>query len=231
MFIRKIICGSCLAGPIALLDQQTDDNQSFSIAQANFVRNCFLMNKIPLFIVIPGYQNSGPAHWQTRWQARYANTVRVEQADWESPVMADWVATLDDTIRRVHQSTEQPLVVVAHSLGCITLVHWASRLGSAAANLVKAAYLVAPADVERVDAPAAIQHFSPIPLTRLPFPACAVASGNDPYCRLERAQQFCQAWSARLIDAGALGHINSQSNLGDWDEGKLWLDEWLAGLN
>lgn len=110
--------------------------------------------------------------------------------------MRDWVTTLDATIRRVHQSTEQPIVVVAHSLGCITLVHWASQMGSAAAKLVKAAYLVAPADVERVDAPAAIQHFSPIPMTPLPFPACAVASSTDPYCRLERAQQFCQAWSA-----------------------------------
>ena len=30
-------------------------------------------------LIIPGYKNSGPDHWQSRWQAKLSTARRVEQ--------------------------------------------------------------------------------------------------------------------------------------------------------
>ena len=68
-------------------------------------------------------------------------------------------------------------------------------------------------------------NFAPIPLTRLPFPSIVVASTNDEYMTLERAQQVAQAWGSRLVNVGALGHINSASGLGLWPQGHALLQE------
>src|SRR5690606_18116691 len=43
-------------------------------------------------LIIPGYTNSGPDHWQSRWQSRLSTARRVEQKEWSKPVREDWVA-------------------------------------------------------------------------------------------------------------------------------------------
>ena len=50
-----------------------------------------------------------------------------------------------------------------------------------------------------------------------------VASHDDPYCSLARAHTLAGAWGARLVDAGARGHLNAESGLGDWPEGHALL--------
>ncbi len=64
-----------------------------------------------------------------------------------------------------------------------------------------------------------------MPLAPLPFPSIVVASTDDEYLDLARAEQFAAAWGSRLEVAGALGHINSASNLGSWPQGFAWLRE------
>ena len=59
-----------------------------------------------------------------------------------------------------------------------------------------------------------------MPLARLPFPATVIASSDDPYVTLARARAFAAAWGAAFVDAGALGHINAASGLGDWPAGR-----------
>jgi predicted alpha/beta hydrolase family esterase len=46
-----------------------------------------------------------------------------------------------------------------------------------------------------------------------------VASSNDPFGNLEFAQSCALAWGSRFAGAGAVGHINSNSGLGEWREG------------
>ena len=58
---------------------------------------------------------------------------------------------------------------------------------------------------------------------RLPFPAIAVVSSDDPYCAPERAAGLCADWGAERVDAGPRGHLNAASGLGDWPEGRALL--------
>ena len=158
--------------------------------------------------VLPGWQNSGPDHWQSRWERTHGYQ-RVEQHDWQRPLRGDWIARLEDVLL----GCSEPAVLVAHSLGCMTVAAWASH--SKNTHLVKAALLVAPPDTAREDICQMLPGWAP-PLQRLPFAAQVMASSNDPFCSLARAEQFAAAWGAGFEDVGALGHINSDSGLKDW---------------
>ena len=167
-------------------------------------------------LVLPGWQGSGPQHWQSLWQARQGFQ-RVDQHDWQHPLRGDWIARLEDVVL----SADEPVVLVAHSLGCVLVAAWASHTRNA--HRVKAALLVAPGDVEREALRPVLASWSPIPLQPLPFTSTLVASQDDPYCSFERAQSFAAAWGAALVDAGTVGHINADSGLGDWPQGQALL--------
>ncbi|WP_137937630.1 alpha/beta hydrolase [Chitinivorax sp. B] len=162
-------------------------------------------------LILPGLFDSGPAHWQSRWQQRLPRVERVCQKNWSEPVLANWVAALAAHLAQI----EGPVVLAAHSLGCITAVYYAQR----GAQQVIGALLVAPADVERHSAPDVIKNFAPIPRARLPFPAIVVASDDDPYCEWQQSAVLADAWGAELVQLHGAGHINSESGLGDWEAG------------
>ena len=163
-------------------------------------------------LILPGWQNSGPAHWQSRWEALHG-LERVEQHDWMRPLRGDWIAHLEDVLL----SQSGPCVLVAHSLGCLLVAAWTSHTKNT--HLVKAAFLVAPGDVEREELRPVLTSWSPVPLQPLPFKSLLLGSHNDPYCSLERAQAFAQAWGSEFLDFGHAGHINAESGLGDWAAG------------
>ena len=163
-------------------------------------------------LLLPGWQNSGPDHWQSLWEARHGYP-RVEQHDWMRPLRGDWSARLEETV----VDADGPVVLVAHSLGCILTAWWAAH--SPNAHRVQGALLVAPGDVERPDLAAQIHGWSPIARQPLPFPSVLVGSRNDPYCSYERAEGLGEAWGARFVDGGARGHLNAESGLADWPEG------------
>ena len=160
-------------------------------------------------LILPGWHNSGPDHWQSRWQAFHGFT-RVEQHDWQRPLRGDWIARLEDVLL----AQAGPAVLVAHSLGCIHTAAWAGH--SQNTHRVKAALLVAPPDVEREDTRQKLPSWSPVALKRLPFPTVVIASSNDPFCALPRAQAFAQAWGSQFLEVGPHGHLNAASGLGDW---------------
>lgn len=166
----------------------------------------------PQVLILPGWHNSGPDHWQSRWEALYGYQ-RVEQHDWESPRRGDWLARLEEVVI----DAPGPVLLVAHSLGCILSAAWAKF--SRHAHKVHGALLVAPGDVERAELAPALPGWAPIVRDELPFPSLLVASRNDPYCTLERAEGLARAWGSRWLDVGARGHINAESGLGDWAEG------------
>jgi predicted alpha/beta hydrolase family esterase len=163
-------------------------------------------------LLLPGWQNSGPDHWQSRWEATHGYE-RIEQSDWLRPLRGDWISRLEDVLLQ----RQEPTILVAHSLGCLLVAAWASH--SKNTHRVQAALLVAPGDVEQEALRPVLTSWSPIPLQPLPFKTVLVGSRNDPYCSYERAAQFASAWGSELVDAGAQGHLNSESNLGDWPAG------------
>jgi predicted alpha/beta hydrolase family esterase len=178
------------------------------------------MTAQPSYLVLPGYEGSGPEHWQSRWEAADPAFQRVEQADWDRPLLTDWLEVLDAAVA----ARQEPVVLVAHSLGCALVAHWAAeRAGTAVAG----AFLVAPADIERAGV-AELENFCPVPRKPLPFPALVVASTDDPWCTLDRSREFADAWGARLELAGAHGHLNSASGLGDWAHGRELLGQLLS---
>lgn len=163
-------------------------------------------------LILPGWQGSGPEHWQSRWERAHAYQ-RVEQHDWLRPLRGDWIARLEDVLL----SADEPAVLVAHSLGCVHVAAWAAH--SRNTHRVKGALLVAPPDVECDDLRQMLNSWAPIPVQPLPFKTVVFASSNDPFCALERARLFAAAWGAEFVNAGPRGHLNAESGLGDWPAG------------
>ena len=177
------------------------------------------------YLIVPGLNNSGPKHWQSFWEKSLPNTTRVIQQSWDKPERAAWISTLDKTIQKLNGDT----ILVAHSLGVATTVMWLTQKaleGNIPAH-IKGAFLVSPSDVDNVPL---IQSFAPMPLEKLPIPACVVASENDEFVSMERSKFFAAAWGIPLFNAGALGHINSDSDLGEWEQGRAFLKEFEQSL-
>ena len=84
-------------------------------------------------LLLPGWQNSGPQHWQSLWEQRYGY-VRVDQHDWERPLRGDWITRLEEVLL----TRDEPAVLVAHSLGCSLVAAWAAwRLMGASRNQLR----------------------------------------------------------------------------------------------
>ncbi len=174
-------------------------------------------------LIVPGWTGSGPDHWQSRWERKLSTARRVEQADWDTPRLSDWVERI---VIEVQGSTRPP-VIVAHGCGVTATVSAASRLGGRLAG----AFLVAPSDLEGKDLwPATDSGFAPLPMARLPFPSKLIGSSTDPYCSVERAQELGAAWGSDVSIMAGAGHINAASGHGPWPEGLLTFGMFLKKL-
>jgi predicted alpha/beta hydrolase family esterase len=167
-------------------------------------------------LTVPGLDGSGPEHWQSLWERRLDRCERVQMGDWAYPDRSKWIRRLDREIR----SSPAPVLIAAHSLGCLTVAWWAKEHWSLSnQERVIGALLVAPPDVERGKARERMASFSPIPREPLPFPSLLVASRNDPHASFETSDRIAAMWGSSLVDAGAAGHINAESAIGEWTEG------------
>jgi predicted alpha/beta hydrolase family esterase len=168
-------------------------------------------------LLLPGWLDSGPEHWQSHWQKRYGDR-RVTQDDWLWPKRGDWMARLEEVLLE----DDTPALLAAHSLGCQLVAAWAAHSRQTAR--VKGALLVAPPDIEREGMPPNLAPWRPIVRARLPFAAIAVTSSDDPYCTAERSAQMARNWGAERVDIGARGHVNGESGLDDWPAGRALLE-------
>jgi predicted alpha/beta hydrolase family esterase len=157
-------------------------------------------------ILVPGLHDSGAGHWQTRWQATHSEFYRVHQDDWSNPDLPAWAARVD----QVRALDPRPALLVAHSFGCL------ASLYSIAADPrgVAGAFLAAPADPEKFGVAAML------PVYPIDCPTLLISSRDDPWMRPEHAALWARRWGSVQIDVGALGHINAESGLGDWQFGQ-----------
>lgn len=162
-------------------------------------------------LVLPGMGSSGPLHWQSIWERANPSFQRVEQNDWETPLCSDWVGVLEMAVAAAGPRT----VLVAHSLGCLLVAHWAAQ----SSLTIQSALLVAAPDPDSPCFPSGARGFRPIPLQRLPFESIVVASTNDQYGSVEFLSRCADQWGSRFISIGKAGHINAESGLGEWAEG------------
>jgi predicted alpha/beta hydrolase family esterase len=171
-------------------------------------------------LIVPPWENAAPEHWMSMWQEKYPRFLRVAQSDFNSPKRDEWIETLDDAV----EVQNRPVFLVAHSLGAMTVAHWAA----ASEREVSGALLVVPPDVERRDAPSEIKDFAPVPVAPFGFPTFLVASENDAYAAIERSRYFARNWGSRFINIGSAGHINPKSGFGNWPEGEKLLSKLIA---
>ncbi len=167
-------------------------------------------------LIVSGWGDSGPDHWQSCWERELPCATRVQVPDWHTPHRDDWLYALDQAIR----TAEAPPILIAHSLGCVAVAQWAAS----AARAVRGAMLVAPADLDRAECPRLLRDFGPVPRARLPFFARVIASDDDPYATLGRSREMAADWGAQLTVLHRAGHINRESGFGPWREGRVWLD-------
>jgi hypothetical protein len=188
------------------------------------VRHAAQADVEPTVLLLPGVDNSGPEHWQSHWEL-LSNFERVDFGGWSNPKLHDWLPRLDRSIREC----PRPLILVAHSLGCMAVAWWAALYcNEALAEKVVGALLVAPPDVDRPDAIEAIRDFRPLPSIRLPFRGIVVASRDDPYASFSRSRRMAASWGCDFVDAGPIGHINAQSGIGEWANGLQLLAEFTG---
>ena len=171
-------------------------------------------------LILPGYDNSGPGHWQSLWEQAHPEYRRVQQRSWTAPVCDDWVTALDAAIA----VAAVPPVLVAHSLGCHAIAHHAARH----ARPVHGALLVAPPNVDDPDFPPVIKGFRPIPRAALPFPSIVVSGSDDWYMAPDDARELARAWGSRFVLLERGGHINADAGFGPWPEGERLLAELTA---
>ncbi len=175
----------------------------------------------PLCLIVPGLDNSGPDHWQSLWEEKRDDCRRVDLGCWSEPERRIWTERLDAALAM----SDGPVVLVAHSLGCLTIAWWALGADHERLARIRGALLVAPPDVDASDAHPFVRRFAPAPTAPLPFASILVASRNDRYAAFDRLQALARAWGSRFVDAGHAGHINAISGLADWPDGEVLLDE------
>lgn len=164
------------------------------------------------YFIIPGLGNSGEEHWQTFFEQAGNNFHRIVQQEWDAPDCNDWITAIDKALENYDLST---VVLIGHSLGCITIAHWAKR----SAKKIKGALLVAPSDIEAPVYSFPATGFTPIPVDKINFRTIVVASENDEWVSLERAKLFAANWGSEFISIGNAGHINAASGYGQWQQG------------
>lgn len=172
------------------------------------------------FVIVPGIDGSGPDHWQTRWQSDLP-AVQIQPSSWAEPDLDDWLRAVDRAVARVGS-----VVLVAHSLGCLAGAAWLLDHPGRVAG----AFLVAPPDPDGAQFPTAAPTFARAYPGPLPRPTLVVASTNDPYSSLAATRRQAATWGAGLVVTGDHGHLNADSDLGNWDYGRGLLAAFCALL-
>jgi predicted alpha/beta hydrolase family esterase len=186
-------------------------------------RNAIETNRHATILTVPGLMNSGPGHWQTIWEEKLAHCHRAELGSWNAPHRNSWISNLGHAIGGI----DGPVVLAAHSLGCLAVAWWAAFECQQWSDKIIGALLVAPPEVDVGVVDPRLRGFGPAPKMLLPFPSIVVASRNDPYISVRRAKLLAQFWGSQFADAGNVGHINAESGLGDWGFGQFLLSRFV----
>jgi predicted alpha/beta hydrolase family esterase len=175
-------------------------------------------------LIVPGIGDSPALHWQSLWQESEPgiySRIALSQSEWDKPGRERWVAAIEEAVGQLGPD----LIMVAHSLGCLAVAHWASS----ASVRIRGSLLVSPPDPMGPTFPSEAKDFGPVPLVRLPFPTIVVASSDDPYLSIAFARRCAEKWGSRLCEAGPRGHLSASDNLGEWPLGKALLAELRLG--
>lgn len=181
-------------------------------------------------VIVPGLRDHVDDHWQTHLAHELERVRTVPSPERDALSRRARVRELDAVVR----DTEGPIVLVAHSAGVITTVHWAQQ----ADREITGALLVTPADLETPLPPGYPTHdelveygWTPIPRRRLPFPSVVAASRTDPLARFRRVAGMAEHWGSRLVDLGDVGHLNPAAGYGPWPRAVELVQELVGSVH
>jgi uncharacterized protein len=169
-------------------------------------------------VIVPGVGGSEYNHWQSWLQRQLASCSRVQQNDWNNPVLEQWIAQFVNTVSNI----EDDLQIIAHSFGCLTTVAALAQhpeLNSKVKNLV----LVAPANPARFGDQGFArnstndykEYFHQLSIN---VPTTLIISENDPWLSFSDAEELAKSWKLNPINLGKVGHINVASGFGAFPE-------------
>lgn len=169
-------------------------------------------------IIVPGVGGSDYDHWQSWLQRQLMSCSRVQQQDWNTPILSNWVSNFVNTLAQV----KKPVQVVAHSFGCLTTVAALNQYPELSKQ-IKKVILVAPANPARFgdqgfardsqnDYSDYFHHLKLKVSTEL------IISENDPWLNFEDAKRLAKSWNLNPHNLGQVGHINVASGFGAFPE-------------
>ncbi|MDV7243541.1 MULTISPECIES: RBBP9/YdeN family alpha/beta hydrolase [Rhodococcus] len=169
----------------------------------------------PTVVIVPGLRDHVADHWQTLLAERLDTVRTVPPLEQDKLSLAARVAALDAVLADI----DGPVVLVAHSAGVAITVHWAQQ----STRPIQGALLATPPDLEEplpagYPTPGELEQggWDPVPRGRLPFPSVVAASTNDPMARFRRVAGMAESWGSKLVDLGAVGHLNPAAGYGYW---------------
>lgn len=172
---------------------------------------------IPL--IVPGLRDHVAQHWQTLLAERLPRAHSLVPMGRDNLALGARIEDLEATVARL----DAPVLLVAHSGGCVLVAHWARR--TALAHRVVGALLATPPTFDRPLPPAYPQldaldaaGWLPVPRQALPFRSLVAASQNDPLGDFEAVGELARAWGSEIEDLGQVGHLNPASGFGEWPQ-------------
>ena len=169
-------------------------------------------------VIVPGVGGSEYAHWQSWLQRQLMSCSRVQQSDWNSPILQNWVTEFVKTVAPIQDDIQ----IVAHSFGCLITVAALAQYPELQTK-IKNVVLVAPANPARFGESGFARHsltdykqyFHQLSID---VPTTLLISENDPWLGYVDALQLAQAWKLTPINLGQVGHINVASGFGPFPE-------------
>jgi predicted alpha/beta hydrolase family esterase len=183
-------------------------------------------------LIVPGLRDHVAEHWQTLLHAELEGSHAVEPLRENGLSCPARVEAIEQAIARI----DGPVILVAHSAGCLMTVHWARTHRATAVERIRGALLVTPPDLcatwpDKYPSPQSLagHGWSPMPRDPLPFPTLVAASSNDPLASLDAVRDMAAAWDARLVELGEVGHMNPASGFGPWPVAETLIDRLQLG--
>jgi predicted alpha/beta hydrolase family esterase len=175
------------------------------------------------FLILHGWQGSGPDHWQTWLAPRLAaagEAVRYpDLPDPDHPDASEWAAAIRSELEEM--TGEQ--TVVCHSLACLLWAREAAQI--AERHPVDRVLLVAPPCP--VTPITGVSDLYPTPLDPVGMAGSArearvVGSDADPYCPAGHERSFARPLGLPIDILGGAGHINAEAGFGPWPAVEAW---------
>ena len=172
-------------------------------------------------LIVPGLRDHVAQHWQTLLAAEWPGAQTVPPMGREDIDCARRV----DAIEAAVSAIEGPVILVAHSGGCVMVAHWAQSTQHA--SRIQGALMATPPDFETpmpegyptIEA-LRMGGWLPVPRRPLPFKSLVALSENDPLGDLNAVQKLAHDWQAETVNLGRVGHLNPASGFGSWPQAK-----------